>query len=174
MKQKCLFFDRDGIVNVSPGPGYVECWEDLHVIPEFVTAAKIALERNYAAAIITNQRGVARGIISHATLDDMHAKLAAALESQGVPLLGIFCCTHERGTCDCRKPLPGLLLQAAKQHDIDLEASWMVGDRETDVEAGRRAGCRTVLVSPLVSETQADVKVADMAALVEMLPGLLV
>jgi D-glycero-D-manno-heptose 1,7-bisphosphate phosphatase len=173
MKQKCVFFDRDGIVNVSPGPGYVERWEDLHLIPEFVAAAKIALAHDYAVAIITNQRGVARGIMSQATLDDMHAKLCDALEAQGVPLLGIFCCTHERDSCECRKPLPGLLLQAAKQNDIDLSVSWMVGDRETDVQAGHNAGCHTVLVSPPAPATEADVRVDDMNALVVGLPGLL-
>jgi len=172
-KQKCVFFDRDGIVNTSPGRGYVERWEDFHLIPEFVTAARIAAARGYAVAIATNQRGVARGIVTQATLDTMHAKLDATLKAEGVALLGIFCCTHERDQCDCRKPLPGLFLQAARLHNLDLAASWMIGDKETDVEAGRRAGCRTVLVSAAADASKADVRVADMPELAANLDRIL-
>jgi D-glycero-D-manno-heptose 1,7-bisphosphate phosphatase len=173
MQQKCVFFDRDGIVNVSPGPGYVERWEDFHLVPEFVTAAKVAASMGYVLAIATNQRGAARGIMTPETLDTMHTKLCAALQEQGVALLGIFCCTHERDSCDCRKPLPGLFQQAAAEHDIDLSASWMIGDNETDVLAGRAAGCRTVLVSTSATESVADVRVPDMSALTEALGGIL-
>jgi D-glycero-D-manno-heptose 1,7-bisphosphate phosphatase len=173
MKQKCVFFDRDGIVNVSPGPGYVERWEDFHLVPEFVDAARIAIAHGYAVAIATNQRGVARGIMSQQTLDEIQANLVAELNRQGVSLLGIFCCTHERDACDCRKPQPGLLLQAAEAHDIDLAASWMVGDKESDVDAGCRAGCRTVLVSESDESSAADIRVRDMPALVEILERVL-
>ncbi len=169
MKRKCVFFDRDGIVNTSPGPGYVERWQDFHLIPEFVVSAKIAAAKGYAVAIATNQRGVARGIMTQETLDDIHTRLRSALAASGVSLLGIFCCTHERDVCHCRKPQPGLLLQAAELHDIDLAASWMVGDRETDIDTGRAAGCRTVLVGLPDAESNADFRVADMAAL----PGIL-
>ena len=143
---RCVFFDRDGIVNTSPGPGYVERVEDFHLQPAFVEAAIIARDRGYKIAIATNQRGVARGIMSQQTLETIHQHLAKQLQKVSIPLLGIYCCTHERNTCTCRKPQPGLLLQAAREHTIDLAASWMVGDNETDVEAGRRAGCQTILV----------------------------
>jgi D-glycero-D-manno-heptose 1,7-bisphosphate phosphatase len=173
MKRKCVFFDRDGIVNVSPGPGYVERWDDFHLIPEFVVSAQIAAANGYAVAIATNQRGVARGIMEQETLDEIHAKLQNALSAAGITLLGIFCCIHERDSCDCRKPLPGLLLQAAEAHHIDLAASWMIGDKETDVETGRAAGCRTVLVGQPDSESDADYRVADMAGLPAMLERVL-
>ncbi len=169
MKRKCVFFDRDGIVNISPGPGYVERWQDFHLIPEFVVSAKIAAAKGYAVAIATNQRGVARGIMAQETLDEIHTKLRSALSVAGVSLLGIFCCIHDRDACDCRKPLPGLLLKAAEEHDIDLAASWMVGDRQTDVDTGRAAGCRTVLVGLPDAESNADFMLANMADL----PGLL-
>ncbi len=147
MNRRCVFFDRDGVVNQSPGPGYVERLEDFHLQPGFVAAARVALARGYGVAVATNQRGVARGIVSMQTVAAIHAHLTEALAAQGIPLLGVFCCPHERDTCTCRKPQPGLLLAAAKAHDLDLGACWMVGDNETDIEAGRRAGCRTVLVS---------------------------
>lgn len=145
--KRCVFFDRDGIVNQSPGPGYVERLEDFHLQPGFVSAAKVARAHGYTVAVATNQRCVARGLVSVQTLDVIHAHLKAALLTQGVPLLDVFYCPHERDTCTCRKPQPGLLLKAAREHDLDLDASWMIGDNETDIEAGRRAGCRTVLVS---------------------------
>ena len=169
MKRKCVFFDRDGIVNKSPGLGYVERWQDFYLFPEFVESARIAVAKGYAVAIATNQRGVALGIMTQETLDDMHAKLREILLTAGVSLLGIFCCVHERNSCDCRKPLPGLLLQAKKAHDIDLAASWMIGDRETDVDTGRAAGCRTVLVGVPDTDSNADFRVVDMAALPAML-----
>ena len=174
MKRKCVFFDRDGIVNVSPGPGYVERWQDFHLIPEFVVSAKIAAARGYAIAIATNQRGVARGIMEQKALDEIHAKLRAALSAAGISLLGIFCCIHERDSCDCRKPLPGLLLQAAEEHHIDLAASWMIGDKETDDETGRNAGCRTILVGQPRSESKADFRVAEMMNLPGMLERVLI
>jgi D-glycero-D-manno-heptose 1,7-bisphosphate phosphatase len=173
MKLKCVFFDRDGIVNVTPGRGYVERWEDFHLIPEFVEAAKISIAAGYVVAIATNQRGVARGIMTQETLDTIHAALLSELDSQGVSLLGIFCCTHERDSCTCRKPLPGLLLEAAQLHDIDLSASWMIGDKETDIEAGRLAGCRTILVSRDATGSMADERAVDMTMLVETLDEIL-
>jgi len=144
---RCVFFDRDGVINQSPGAGYVERLEDFHIQPGFVAAARVALAHGYGVAVATNQRGVARGIVSMQTVEAIHAHLAAVLAAQGIPLLGVFCCPHERDTCTCRKPQPGLLLAAARAHDLDLSACWMVGDNETDIEAGRRAGCRTILVT---------------------------
>jgi D-glycero-D-manno-heptose 1,7-bisphosphate phosphatase len=144
---RCVFFDRDGVVNKSPGPGYVERLEDFHLQPGFVAAARVARDRGYGVAVATNQRGVARGIVSMQTIEAIHAHLIAELARQGIALLGVFCCPHERDTCTCRKPQPGLLLAAAQAHNLDLGACWMVGDSETDIEAGRRAGCRTVLIA---------------------------
>jgi histidinol-phosphate phosphatase family protein len=165
VKQKCVFFDRDGIVNVSPGPGYVERPQDFHLIPEFIDCAKIAQRLGYVLAIATNQRCIARGIVTQQTLDEIHAKLSAELDAEGISLLGIYCCPHERDSCDCRKPLPGLLLQAAADHNLDLRASWMIGDSETDIEAGARAGCRTIRVCSAATETAADFRAVDMREL---------
>jgi len=169
MKKKCVFFDRDGIVNVSPGPGYVERPADFHIIPEFISCAEIAVGLGYTIAVATNQRGVARGIMTAESLAEIHAELVQVLESDNIPLLGIYCCPHERDSCDCRKPQPGLLLQAASEHNIDLKKSWMIGDSETDIEAGRRAGCRTIRVCDASIETEADFRAVDMAELAEKL-----
>lgn len=173
MKKKCIYFDRDGIVNVSPGPGYVERWEDFYLVPGFVTAAQIAIAHGYVVAIATNQRGVARGIMTIETLTEMHEKLTAILVTHNIPLLGIYCCTHERDSCDCRKPKPGLLLQAASEHNLDLSESWMIGDSETDIEAGKSAGCRTVMVGSKVPDTKADFMFVDMQELTDKLAGII-
>ncbi len=170
---RCVFFDRDGVVNPSPGPGYVERREDFHLHPAFIPAAQAVQARGYGIAIVTNQRGVARGMITPEALADIHAHMTALLRAAGVELLGIYCCTHERNTCTCRKPQPGLLLAAARAHALDLGACWMVGDNETDVEAGRRAGCRTVLVSRTPGRTRATVVVDSIAELAGRLAALL-
>jgi len=170
---RCVFFDRDGVVNESPGPGYVERPEDFHLMTGFIEAARTAQERGYTVAVVTNQRGVARGIMTQQTLDSIHAYMTGELLRHGIGLLGIFCCTHERNTCTCRKPQPGLLLEAARRFDLDLSSCWMVGDKETDVEAGRRAGCRTILVCPEPGRTRATLTVERVDLLAEALARVL-
>jgi D,D-heptose 1,7-bisphosphate phosphatase len=168
-KARCIFFDRDGIVNVSPGPGYVERVDDFHIIPEFIDCAQIARSMGFIIAIITNQRGVARGIMTLEALDEIHATLKDALEKKSIELAGIYSCTHERNSCNCRKPKPGMLLQAAEEHKIDLAKSWMIGDSESDIEAGQRAGCRTIRVCPAEMQTTADFRVENMRELAQKL-----
>jgi len=172
-KIKCVFFDRDGIVNESPGAGYVTRREDFHLVPEFVECLRLAQARGYRSAVVTNQRAVARGLITRAALEGIHSCMRAELRRREAPaLLDIIYCPHNPGECDCRKPLPGMLLKLAERHNINLAASWMVGDMETDVEAGRGAGCRTILVNSGASAancTRADYLAASMADL----PGLL-
>jgi histidinol-phosphate phosphatase family protein len=165
--RRCVFFDRDGIVNVSPGPGaYVLDWAGFEFEPAFPGILRRVIEKGYVAVVVTNQRGVALGLITQAALDDIHTRMRQALkERHGLELLDVMVCPHEKGVCTCRKPSPGMLLTAAKQHGLDLAASWMIGDHERDVEAGRRAGCRTILVDAGTEKTAADVRVASMDAL---------
>lgn len=163
--RKCVFFDRDGIVNQSPGPGYVERWEDFHLLPEFVETLRIVTGLGFAAVIISNQRGVALGRMTAGTVDDIHRRLQAILEQHGLALLDILYCPHDRDACDCRKPKPGMLLEAARRHNIDLAGSWMVGDSPGDAEAGKSAGCRTILVGEKAEPGLADFTFQDMAGL---------
>jgi histidinol-phosphate phosphatase family protein len=144
----------------------VERWTDFHLLPEFVDILKRVRSHGYVAVVVTNQRGVARGIMPLSEVDGIHARLRDRLRSaHGTDVLDILCCPHDRGECECRKPKPGMLLAAAERHGLDLSASWMIGDSETDVEAGRAAGCRTVLVSSDAAGSAADVTVPDMGAL---------
>ncbi len=170
MLRPAVFFDRDGIVNQSPGPGYVERWEDFHVIPAFIEALRVVRARGYEAVIVTNQRGVALRRLSQATLDDIHCRLREFVASQGLSLLDILACTADDDADPRRKPNPGMLLEAAAKHGLDLSRSWMIGDSERDIEAGRRAGCAvTVLVAAGDAPSAADLRVPDMDALPPLL-----
>jgi D-glycero-D-manno-heptose 1,7-bisphosphate phosphatase len=136
-----LFFDRDGIANIAPGPGYVNALADFHIRPEFIQALQVAASRGWPCLVVTNQRGVARGLTPPAELDAMHAALRDAASSASAPLLDILVCTSADPSHPDRKPNPGLFRKAADRHHLDLSRSWMIGDRESDVTAGINAGC---------------------------------
>ena len=168
---RCVFFDRDGIVNAAPGADrYVLRWEDFHLLPEFVEALRVVRAHGYQAVIVTNQRAVARGLVSAAEVESIHRSLVDLLRQKyRLDLLDVAYCPHDAGECECRKPAPGMLKAMAAKHGLDLAASWMVGDAETDIEAGRRAGCRTILVNGDEPLSKADWRVSAM----KDLPGLL-
>jgi D-glycero-D-manno-heptose 1,7-bisphosphate phosphatase len=164
--RKCVFFDRDGIVNESPGPGYVTRWEDFRLLSPFVDALRVARGAGYEAVVVTNQRGVALDRVSRETLDEIHARLRRRLEQEGLALLDVLYCPHDDvDGCDCRKPKPGMLVEAARRHGLDLSQSWMVGDGERDIAAGRAARCRTIRVCPPDATTAADIRIDSMEAL---------
>lgn len=169
----CVFFDRDGVVNQSPGPGYVERVTDFHLLPAFLDALRVSRERGYEAVIVTNQRGVGLGLMTQDTLDEIHASLRDALDRAGLDLLDIYCCTADDNAHPHRKPNPGMLLAAAEEHGLDLSRSWMVGDNEKDVLAGRAAGCRTVLIHASGATSVADHRLSDMAELAGFLKKVL-
>lgn len=138
-----VFLDKDGTL-VDDVPYNVD--PDRIVLARGAYAGTAALHRaGYALVVVTNQSGVARGLFGEDALVGVEAKLRALLAP--TPIAGFYFCPHGPDDgCDCRKPLPGMLLRAAAELDIDLRASWMIGDILNDVEAGARAGCRTVLV----------------------------
>ncbi len=136
-----LFFDRDGIANIAPGPGYVNALSDFHIRPEFLQSLLIAAARRWPCLVVTNQRGVARGLTPPGELDAMHAALRTAAAEAGAPLLDILVCTSADPAHPDRKPNPGLFQKAAAHYNLDLARSWMIGDRESDVTAGINAGC---------------------------------
>lgn len=148
---RALFIDRDGTL-VEPRH-YPKAPEDLVLYPiaPFLRSLQNA---GFLIVVVTNQSGLARGLFTGVELDDMHEHLRWELATKGVTLDGIYHCPHHPdGTvpelsiaCSCRKPKPGMILKAAHDLDIDLGRSWFIGDILDDVEAGWRAGCRTVLV----------------------------
>jgi D-glycero-D-manno-heptose 1,7-bisphosphate phosphatase len=153
MTRSAVFLDRDGVINrafVRDGtphpPGSLEDLEILPHVPEALSALKA---QGYSLVVVTNQPDVARGAASRELVDGIHERLKGELG-----LDAIFTCFHDDADeCDCRKPKPGLLFRASAALGIDLTSSFMVGDRWRDVEAGRRAGCRTFFVDCGYRET---------------------
>ena len=150
--RRAAFVDRDGVlIRAVHHLRYASQIEILPGVPESLGRLRDA---GWAVVAVTNQSAVARGLLTEDGLREIHRVLEAQLESRGAALDAIYYCPHHpegavaayRVVCDCRKPQPGLLLQAAADLGIDLGASVMVGDAASDVETGRRAGCRTVLI----------------------------
>jgi D-glycero-D-manno-heptose 1,7-bisphosphate phosphatase len=134
----------------------------MEILPGVVEAIALLNRAGFLVIVVTNQRCVAKGLITAAELDALHLRMRAGLARAGAVLDGVYYCPHElQPPCTCRKPRPGMLLEAAHAHDIDLCASWMIGDSNKDIEAGRIAGCRT---ARLFTSTETENGKADVAA----------
>jgi D-glycero-D-manno-heptose 1,7-bisphosphate phosphatase len=152
MKQRAVFIDRDG--TISEEVGYINHVSRFRLFPYAPAAIKRLNENGWLAIVITNQAGVARGYFSEDTIQAVHDAMTNELKSNGAQLDAVYYCAHHpsvgeppyRFDCDCRKPKPGLILRAAKNFDIDLKKSWMVGDRYSDVELARNAGVKSMFV----------------------------
>jgi histidinol-phosphate phosphatase family protein len=145
VSRPAAFIDRDGTINVQPAEHtYLSSVEDLEILPGAMEGMKALADCGFALAIASNQRGVGRGLISMEDVDAIDAEIRRLLAPTGAEIAGSYYCPHlNDDDCDCRKPRPGLLLRAAEDLDLDLGASWMIGDSATDIEAGTAAGCRT-------------------------------
>lgn len=144
--RRAAFLDRDGVINRKAREGeYVIRWEEMQILPGVPEAIALLNRADYQVIVVSNQRCVAKGLITTADLEAMHQRMCVTLANAGATIDAVYYCPHEtQPSCRCRKPQPGMLLDAAREHDIDLRASWMVGDSDVDVEAGRNAGCKTV------------------------------
>jgi len=146
-KNKAVFLDRDGVLNKELGD-YVCRLEDFQLLDNF-DALKILQDKGYLLIVATNQGGLAKGWYTEDTLSQMHQHLRDEYRKHGVEITDIFYCPHHpdfTGTCDCRKPKPGLLLQGIAKYNIDPVQSYFIGDRERDVEAGTAAGVKGILI----------------------------
>ncbi|HEX9545625.1 MAG TPA: HAD family hydrolase [Pyrinomonadaceae bacterium] len=149
---RAVFIDRDG--TISEEVGYINHLSRFRLFPYSAAALKQLHQAGYLAIVITNQAGVARGYFSEEMVQAIHERMTEELEVGGAALDAIYYCAHHpsvgqppfRLHCDCRKPKPGLLLRAARDFDIDLENSWMIGDRYSDIELAANAGVKSVLV----------------------------
>jgi D,D-heptose 1,7-bisphosphate phosphatase len=172
--RKAVFLDRDGTVTVdtvfSVDPAKFE------PLPGTVEGLKRLQDAGYLLIVITNQSGVARGHFSEEGLRAFHDHFIARFREVGVAITEVYYCPHHTtGTvaryvkaCDCRKPAPGMILRAAREHGIDLAASWMIGDRDCDIGAGRAAGCRTIRIGTTPEgETKPDFEAGDVAEAAE-------
>jgi D-glycero-D-manno-heptose 1,7-bisphosphate phosphatase len=145
---KAAFLDRDGVINQkAPQGDYITRWEQVHFLPGVAEAIALLHHAGYLMIVVTNQRCVAKGLITIQELENIHWKMREALERKGATLDGIYYCPHEYHQCHCRKPAAGMLLNAAQENNIDLSLSWMIGDSGIDIEAGKNAGCKTARIT---------------------------
>ncbi len=146
-RQKVVFLDRDGVINID-SENYVKNWSEFEFIPGSLEAIKRLARHQFITIIITNQSMINRKISPMKELDHIHLMMQEAIKSRGGNIRDIFFCPHKpEERCPCRKPKPGLILEAQKQHHIDLASSVMVGDSVKDIECAKNAGCgQAVLV----------------------------
>lgn len=155
-KQKAIFLDRDGTINKYVG--FLRNIEQFELLSGVSEAIRKINQSGYLAVVVTNQPVIARGEVTYTELQEIHNKMETILGKDGAYLDGIYFCPHhpDKGfkgevkelkiNCNCRKPNPGLLLQAASDFNINLEQSWMIGDGKNDIQAGKNAGCKTALI----------------------------
>ena len=143
---RAVFVDRDGVLNRELG-GYVTRPEELELLPGVADALARLHRAGWPVIVFTNQAGIGRGRFTAETLELIHAKLKAEIAVAGGEIRAIYFCPHHPDDgCECRKPMPGMLLQAAQEHHLDLAQCYAIGDTPRDIQAGHEAGCRTVLV----------------------------
>ena len=171
-KQKAVFLDRDGTLNKYIG--FLREAEQFELLDGVGAAIRKINRAGYLAIVVTNQPVIARGEVSYEELDEIHKKMETLLGKEGAYVNAIYFCPHHPNKgfpgervelkidCECRKPKPGMLLQAAADFNIDLAKSWMIGDGVNDVQAGIRAGCHTALISNKEEQAGQDVTVSSL------------
>lgn len=190
--RKAVFLDRDGVINeliyyqeqgIIDSPFTLERFKLRPGVGEAIARLN---RHGYKVIVVSNQPGVAKGHFTPSVLRQMDAKLEAELKRDGALLDGIYYCLHHpeatltryRRDCDCRKPKPGLLLKAAAEVGIDLRQSWIIGDNLTDIQAGKAAGVKTILLGKMKCElcdlmdeqcTRPDIIVSDLAEAVKVI-----
>lgn len=176
-KQRAVFLDRDGTINKYVG--FLRDINQFELIDGVAKAIKKINGAGYLAIVVTNQPVIARGEVSYTELDDIHKKMETLLGLEGAYVDGIYFCPHHphkgypgeiedlKIVCDCRKPKPGMLLKAAERFNISLEESYMIGDGENDIYAGKNAGCKTVLVTTSKKTFGEDIRCSSLLDFVE-------
>ncbi len=175
---KTIFLDRDGVITVEGG-GYVSCPADVRYLPGALGAIARLNKAGWQVVIYTNQSGVGRGYITPEGLAAVHKKLLSDTNIAGGTILAIYVCPHKPDDyCTCRKPLPGMLLQAAEEHSLDLSLAWAAGDTARDIAAASVAGTRTALLlsghtrayeASTFGEPRPTIVCADLPSLVDYL-----
>ena len=168
--KRAVFLDRDGVLNkavLRDGvPGSPETIEQLVIVPDALAALAALRRHGFRLIVVTNQPDIARGRVARVTVEAINDRIRAAL-----PIDAVEMCDHDdQDNCECRKPKPGMLLRAAARESIALDMSYMVGDRWRDIEAGRNASCRTILIGDGCGErlrSQPDLKVATLREAVD-------
>lgn len=172
--KKAIFLDRNGAI--IEDTGYPHRIEDMKILKATSDAIKKLNKAGYLIILVTNQSGIGRSIFTEKEMDIFNRKMIEQLKKDGVVIDAVYFCPHHpeakiekyRKVCECRKPKPGMLLKAAKEHNISLKDSWMIGDKEDDISAGKAAGCKTI---KLGKKDSADFSATTLIDAVEIIFG---
>ena len=152
-KCKAIFLDRDGVINKkAPEGDYVKNWDEFQFLPGVKKAIRKLNEKGFLVIVVSNQRGIAKGVMTEDDLKEIHNRMKEELRKEGAVIDGIYYCPHDiEDHCGCRKPEPGMILKAIKDFrdigiEIDLKKSYMIGDSEKDMLAGKKVGLRTIKI----------------------------
>jgi D-glycero-D-manno-heptose 1,7-bisphosphate phosphatase len=146
--RRCVFLDRDGVINYKAAEGeYIVRWEDFRLIPTIVDWIRLFKTLGYLVVVVTNQRCIDLGLISSGEMDELHRRMKDLLLEHGATIDAVYCCPHGIDQCNCRKPKPGMVLEAAKEWDIDLSSSIMIGDSKLDRDLAKNCGLAFVAVA---------------------------
>ena len=159
--RRAVFLDRDGVISENRDD-YVKSWQEFAFLPGVFEPLVVLAQTSFLVVVVSNQSAINRGLVNHETVQDIHRRMRRAVEDTGGRLDAITYCPHRPDEdCDCRKPKPGMLLQTARELDIDLARSYLVGDALSDMQAALAVQCKPVLVltgrgrsqHPLVKQT---------------------
>jgi D-glycero-D-manno-heptose 1,7-bisphosphate phosphatase len=144
-----IFLDRDGVINRKvPEGSYIKCWEEFAFLPGAKDALRLIKRDGYRVIVVTNQRGIARCVMTEQDLHRLHAHMLTELAQAGVPIDALYYCPHDVGQCLCRKPQTGLFWRAKGDFpDINFACSFLIGDALSDMEVGAQLGCRNILIA---------------------------
>ncbi len=177
--KKAVFLDRDGTIN-EDNLNYIKSWNEFRFLPKSKSAIRQLNRAGYLIIVITNQAGVAKGLYTEQTLNEINEKMQKELELADAHVDAIYYCPHgKEENCNCRKPKTGLIERAVKKHKIDLEKSWIVGDSlKHDIPLGKSAGMKTILVQSgrnwrqqEILGAQPDYVVEDLMGAVQIIKG---
>jgi D-glycero-D-manno-heptose 1,7-bisphosphate phosphatase len=173
VSRRAAFLDRDGTLNERPPEHrYVTSAAEFAWLPGAATGAARLAAAGYVLALVSNQRGVSLGLVDEGALRAIEIVIQRGLAQHGCSVEAFSYCPHdERARCSCRKPRPGMILRLAAELDLDLQRSWMIGDSESDVLAGKAAGCRTALVATGSESCDADLVGPSLDAVSELIIG---
>jgi len=144
---RCVFLDRDGVINEKPAPHeYIQSVDEFRLLPNIADWIRLFNALGYVVIVVTNQRGVARGLMTEAALASIHSRMLEELAAKCARIDDIFYCPHEEDSCECRKPKPGLVYAARDKWNIDLAHSLLLGDSDSDEQLAANCGVRFLRV----------------------------
>ncbi len=144
---KAIFLDRDGVINIRKNR-YITSYDDFEIISDVSKWLKKLYDNNFKLIVVTNQSAIAKGLISINDLENIHKKMQKEFSSDGFQIDRIYYCPHaDYENCSCRKPKIGLFEKAISDFSLDKSESWLIGDEDTDIEAGRKLGCKTIKIN---------------------------